>query len=184
MNVAKREVVDASGSRQLSAGQKSGCETAINAMHAIFQANDTESVLLIDASNAFNSLNRAASLHNIRIVCPMIATYAINIYRKPARFCWRNNTRWSVVYGYLCLEWTTTDYKSADGIKCKTVLVCGWCLWCWLCTRNQKKWWCFHQMSSSALARALATSPTPRNAGSSLKRKKCQASRMHSRIPV
>ena len=42
-------------------------------------------VLLIDASNVFNALNRAAALHNIRILCPPIATYAINTYRQPAR---------------------------------------------------------------------------------------------------
>ena len=35
--------------------------------------------------NAFNALNRAAALHNVRISCPTIATYAINTYRLPAR---------------------------------------------------------------------------------------------------
>ena len=39
----------------------------------------------MDASNAFNALNRAAALHNVRISCPTIATYAINTYRLPAR---------------------------------------------------------------------------------------------------
>ena len=46
---------------------------------------DSDAVLLIDASNAFIALNRAAALHNIRVLCPSIATYAINIYREPAR---------------------------------------------------------------------------------------------------
>ena len=32
-----------------------------------------------------NALNRAASLHNIRVLCPSIATYAINTYREPSR---------------------------------------------------------------------------------------------------
>ena len=54
-------------------------------MHAVFEADDTDAVLLIDASNAFNALNRAAALHNIRVLCPVIAAYAVNIYRKPAR---------------------------------------------------------------------------------------------------
>ena len=36
-------------------------------------------------TNAFNALNRAAALHNIRVLCPTIATYAINTYREPAR---------------------------------------------------------------------------------------------------
>ena len=39
----------------------------------------------MDASNAFNTPNRAATLHNIRIVCPAVATFAINTYRASAR---------------------------------------------------------------------------------------------------
>ena len=85
MSVVKKDVVDASGSLQLCAGQKSGSEAAIHATHTIFESDDTDAVLLIDASNAFNALNRAAALHNIRILCPIIAIYAINTYRQPAR---------------------------------------------------------------------------------------------------
>ena len=85
MNVSKGDVVEASGSLQLCPGQKSGSEAAIHAMHGIFEADDTDAVLLIDASNAFNALNRATSLHNIRVLCPVIAAYAINTYRESAR---------------------------------------------------------------------------------------------------
>ena len=38
-----------------------------------------------DASNAFNSLNRAAASHNTRILFPFISSYAINTHREPAR---------------------------------------------------------------------------------------------------
>ena len=76
---------DASGSLQVCAGHKSGSEAAIHAMRELFEHDNSDAVLLIDASNAFNSLNRAAALHNIRILCPSIATYAINTYREPAR---------------------------------------------------------------------------------------------------
>ena len=54
-------------------------------MHNILEADNTDAVVLIDASNEFNSLNRASALHNVRILCPTIATYAINTYREPAR---------------------------------------------------------------------------------------------------
>ena len=83
--VTKQDIIEANGSLQVCAGQKSGSEAAIHAMHSIFEADNTDAVLLIDASNAFNSLNRAAALHNVRILCPTIATYAINTYREPAR---------------------------------------------------------------------------------------------------
>ena len=58
---------------------------SLSTLNTIFESDDTDAVLLIDASNAFNALNRAAALHNIRILCPIIAIYAINTYRQPAR---------------------------------------------------------------------------------------------------
>ena len=85
MSFAKKDVVEASGSLQLCAGKKSGSEAAIHAMNTLFEDNDIDAVLLIDASNAFNALNRTAPLHNIRVLCPIIAAYAINTYRQPAR---------------------------------------------------------------------------------------------------
>lgn len=85
MKIAKEDVVEVSGSLQLCAGQRAGSEAAIHAMHTIFEADETDGVLLIDASNAFNALNRQAALHNIRVQCPIIAVFAINTYRLPAR---------------------------------------------------------------------------------------------------
>ena len=83
--VTKRDIIEASGSLQVCAGLKSGAEAAIHAMHGVFDADDTDAVLLIDASNAFNSLNRASALHNVAVLCPTLATYATNTYRAPAR---------------------------------------------------------------------------------------------------
>ena len=37
----------------------------------------------MDANNAFNSLNRTSALHNIRHLCPELATIIINCYREP-----------------------------------------------------------------------------------------------------
>ena len=85
MRVTKSDIIDASGSLQVCAGDKSESEAAVHAMGTIFDADETNAVLLIDASNAFNALNRAAALHNIRVLCPYISTYAINTYRQPAR---------------------------------------------------------------------------------------------------
>lgn len=53
------------GSQQLCAGQKAGCEAAVHAMRNVFEDPATEGVLLVDASNAFNNLNRKVALHNI-----------------------------------------------------------------------------------------------------------------------
>ena len=82
--VAKQDVINASGAMQVCAGQKRGVEAPIHAMRNIFEADETDAALLVDASKAFNSLNRAAALNNIRVLCPLIATYVTNTYRVPA----------------------------------------------------------------------------------------------------
>ena len=70
---------------QVCAGLRSGSEAAVHAVHSIFEEEETDAVLLIDASNAFNPLNRAAALHNIMVLFPPIATYETNTYRQLAR---------------------------------------------------------------------------------------------------
>ena len=85
IKVTKPDVIDASGSLQVCEGHKSENEAAIHAMRDIFHADETDAVLLIDASNTFNALNRTAALNNIRVLCPTIATYANNTYWHPAR---------------------------------------------------------------------------------------------------
>ena len=51
----------------LRAGHEAGAEAAIHAMHQIWDEENTEGILLIDARNAFNSLNRKVALPNILI---------------------------------------------------------------------------------------------------------------------
>lgn len=81
--IVRGDVQDAAGSLQLCAGQISGCEAAAHSVRECFQEESTEAALLVDASNAFNSLNRLSALHNIRHLCPSIATILINCYRAP-----------------------------------------------------------------------------------------------------
>ncbi len=61
------DIQDAAGPLQACAGQVGGCEAAIHAMRQIFVNPEAEGALLIDAENAFNSINRIAALHNISI---------------------------------------------------------------------------------------------------------------------
>ena len=82
--VIKPDVIDASGSMQVCADHKSGSEAAIHAKRKLFEHDNSDAVLVVDSSNAFNALNRAAALHNIRVLCPSIATYAINNYMETA----------------------------------------------------------------------------------------------------
>lgn len=85
MRVAKKDIMESTGSLQVCAGQDAGAEAAIHAMHDIYENEETEAVLLIDAENAFNSINRKAMLHNIAVLCPLISTFMENCYNVPAR---------------------------------------------------------------------------------------------------
>ena len=78
------------GPIQVCAGHEAGAEAAIHAMQQVgeeenTEEENTEGILLIDASNAFNSLNRQVALHNILLLCPRPAISIINTYRNPAR---------------------------------------------------------------------------------------------------
>ena len=84
MEVVGKDVQNAAGSLQLSAGQVAGSETAVHAMRELFNDDVSEGVLLVDAKNAFNSLNRKAALWNIKVLCPSIAPAVINTYREDA----------------------------------------------------------------------------------------------------
>ena len=54
-------------------------------MAKIFKEESTETVLLVDAENAFNSINMKVFLHNISILCPAISPFVTNYYATPAR---------------------------------------------------------------------------------------------------
>ena len=74
------DIQETAGALQLCAGQKAGCEAPVHAMRQIFDDTNTQAVLLVDASNAFNNLNRQTALLNIHLNCPSIAKVLINTY--------------------------------------------------------------------------------------------------------
>ncbi len=54
-------------------------------MRQIFDNTNAQAVLLVDASNAFNNLNRQTALQNILLNCPSIAKVLINTYRNDSQ---------------------------------------------------------------------------------------------------
>ena len=66
LSITREDILDVAGSIQLSAGQIAGVEAAIQFMRSSWLAEDSEAILMVDAKNAFNSLNRDCALHNIR----------------------------------------------------------------------------------------------------------------------
>ena len=81
LKVTRQYIEHTAGSVQLCAGQISGIEVAVHAVHILFNNYETEVLLLVDASNF---LNRETALHNIHRLCPSTATILINTYRAPS----------------------------------------------------------------------------------------------------
>ena len=61
-----------SGHLQLAAGHVSGIDATIRSMRNFFNDCDSDGVLLVDAANAFNLLNRRVALHNVQYSCPCV----------------------------------------------------------------------------------------------------------------
>ena len=91
LSLFQLDVQDAAGPLQLCAGQDGGCEAAIHAMSNIFNQSDVKGALLVDASNAFNSINRQAALLNISSLCPPLYKILKNTYSAPIRCVVRND---------------------------------------------------------------------------------------------
>ena len=79
------DIQDAPGSNRLCPGQLSGCEAAVHSVRECFLEDDTDAILLVDASNAFNSIKRMSALHNIRHLCLSITKILTNCYRAPTK---------------------------------------------------------------------------------------------------
>lgn len=77
-------MLEAASSLQLCAGQLSDAEAAIHTVRSSFDDSLADCVLLVDATSAFNFLNRQTALQNSLHLCPALAKIIINCYRQAA----------------------------------------------------------------------------------------------------
>ena len=85
ITVLKNDITQAAEISQVCAGHPAGCEAAIDALRRrVFASMSTDAVLQGDSDNAFNRLNCAVALYNIRFICSPLATVLGNIYRSPS----------------------------------------------------------------------------------------------------
>ena len=83
LSIIKPDIQDATGCQQMCGGQICGIKAAVHAARQVFASENCEAALLIDVTNAFNSLNCQNALQNIRHLCPPITTILVNSYRAP-----------------------------------------------------------------------------------------------------
>ena len=65
LTILYQDIIDSAGPLQLCAGQDSGCEAAVHAIRHMFEDPIIEAPQLVDATNAFNTLNWEVALRNI-----------------------------------------------------------------------------------------------------------------------
>ena len=75
--VTRPDLEEVCGVDQLCSGLGSGLEGAIHAVRELFdeQCNLGWGLLLVDATNAFNSVNRISALWNARVLWPCCSRY-------------------------------------------------------------------------------------------------------------
>ena len=83
VSILKEDVIKFTGTLQVCAGQEAGIK-AIHSMNMMYEDKNTDAILLVDAINVFNSLNRQLFLHNISYICPSIAIFVKNCYSTPS----------------------------------------------------------------------------------------------------
>jgi len=81
----KEDIIEAAGLLQTCSGLEGGIEAAIHAMSRAFNLSETEALLLVDADNAFNSINRTVALHNVERICPSFHRFLFNSYQVPVK---------------------------------------------------------------------------------------------------
>ena len=151
-------VVSAAGPLQTCTGLRAGIEAAIHAMRKAFEKDDTEAILLVDAENAFNNLNREAALLNIKqiCVCPPFYRYLNNTYQKPAKLVIAGEKKHEIIYSN---EGTTQGDVCAMGLyglgitplinNLAETIIKEKCIQSWYADdssaagelREMKKWW-------------------------------------------
>ena len=69
----KWQIVQSAGHLQLCACQQAGCESAVHAMSYIFAEEETDALLLVDATNAFNHRQPKNANHTKARPNPLLA---------------------------------------------------------------------------------------------------------------
>ena len=102
LEVTGDDVKNVCNTDQLCSGIKSGMEGAIHAIRQLYQQKcDGFGLLLMDASNAFQTISRAAALWNARVLWSRCARFLFNSYRG---------------YALLIIKGTSATLLSKEGV--------------------------------------------------------------------
>ena len=80
LSVTRPALQEACGALQVAGGLPGACEAAAAALQEVWERADTDCVVLADASNAFNCMNRARGLRTATERCPQLSPILHNLY--------------------------------------------------------------------------------------------------------
>ena len=80
LSVVGGDIQSVTGAIQLCAGLLGVCDAAVHAMQKLDDDDDADTVLLVDATIAFYSLNIQTAFYNVSSSCPTIHTVLVNCY--------------------------------------------------------------------------------------------------------
>ena len=151
MQLLKYDISSAAGPLQACAGHRGGVEAAVHAMKEVFDDPNTEAVILVDATNAFNNMNRQTALHNVQVTCPEMATYLINTYRSPPTLYVANSGGTEILSEEGCTQGDNagTAFYATNTIPLIVSLNIIACMQAWFADdsaaagrlSNLRKWW-------------------------------------------
>jgi hypothetical protein len=99
IEVIKDDIMAACGTLQTCGGVKSGIEAAIHAMADQFAEERTEGLLLVDATNAFNCVNREMALDSVAERCPVFHQFLFNTYQAPTKLYLNGSKKGEFIWG-------------------------------------------------------------------------------------
>ena len=82
---------------------------SLQAIHHVYQQDETETLFLVDTENAFSSINRTVMLHNTSITYPLITPFIANYYMEPTKLFVAEN------HEIKSREGTTQGHPTATG---------------------------------------------------------------------
>ena len=83
---------------QTCSGLKGSIEAAIHSMRLTYEKESSEGILLVDAENAFNNLNRKVAIDNIKQLCPPFYQYLSNTYQVPSKLVIQGDRKHEVIF--------------------------------------------------------------------------------------
>ena len=75
VSAIKQDAILSAEPLKLYVSHESGCEAALHAMNLMFNDENTDSVLLIDAENAFSFVNKKSFTQSIETIGSVINTF-------------------------------------------------------------------------------------------------------------